>query len=81
MNTDDIKIQVEEILNSQQQGKQLDPAVVADIMFLLSELKDKKEDPDKELEDSESLLKIKLLEETDWKKRAIIAAEIIKKRL
>ena len=68
MNTEDIKIKLEEL--------EIEPALIDDVISKISETTPKKE-TQKRKQNTEEELKIMLNETGDWRERARIAASII----
>jgi hypothetical protein len=72
------KIEIENILNSVGDGK-ISTEKINEIIDLVGDTKDETNQPQKE-EAIESI-KLRLLEESDWRKKVVLAAMIISKSL
>lgn len=75
------QLEVDNLLRSVSKGKGegVPPEVVDHIMNMVGEAETEAQVPQKE--DSEALIKMRLLDEKDWRKRAALSALLISKSL
>jgi len=75
------QIEIENILNSVGNGKVIPPEVIAEIVEMVENPVKRMTQNLPNITDFESDIRIKLLEEKDWRKRASLAALLISRSL